>query len=85
VLTSKITILKNTINNDGLEITVKDGEALVPRVVEIATENGIRIEAVVLRQPSLEDVFLHYTGRAIRSESGGELRGEAAGRRRAIR
>jgi ABC-2 type transport system ATP-binding protein len=57
----------------------------VPRVVEIATENGIRIEAVVLRQPSLEDVFLHYTGRAIRSESGGELRGEAAGRRRAIR
>ncbi len=85
VLTSKITILKNTINKDGLEITVKDGEALVPRVVEIATENGIRIEAVVLRQPSLEDVFLHYTGRAIRSESGGELRGEAAGRRRAIR
>jgi len=85
VLASKITILKNSTNQDRLEITVKDGEALVPRVVEIASENRINIEAVVLRQPSLEDVFLHYTGRAIRSESGGELRGEAAGRRRAIR
>ena len=85
VLATKINILRNSRNQDKLEITVKDGEALVPRIVEIATENGMKIEAVVLRQPSLEDVFLHYTGRAIRSESGGELRGEAAGRRRAIR
>jgi ABC-2 type transport system ATP-binding protein len=85
VLTTRINILKNRKNPDGLEITVKDGEALVPRIVEIATENSINIEAVVLRQPSLEDVFLHYTGRAIRHETGGELRGEAAIRRRTIR
>jgi ABC-2 type transport system ATP-binding protein len=85
VLATRINILKNSKNQDRLEITVKDGEALVPRIVEIAAENKIKVEAVVLRQPSLEDVFLHYTGRAIRSETGGELRGEAAIRRRAIR
>ena len=85
VLATKINILRNSRNQDKLEITVKDGEALVPRIVQIAAESRINIEAVVLRQPSLEDVFLHYTGKAIRPESGGELRGEAASRRRAIR
>jgi ABC-2 type transport system ATP-binding protein len=85
VIATRINILKNSRKQDTLEITVKDGEALVPRIVEIAAENKINIEAVVLRQPSLEDVFLHYTGRAIRPEAGGELRGEAASRRRAIR
>jgi ABC-2 type transport system ATP-binding protein len=85
ILATRISILKNSKKQDALEITVKDGEALVPRIVEIAAENKIRVEAVVLRQPSLEDVFLHYTGRAIRPEIGGELRGEAAIRRRAIR
>ncbi len=84
-LVQKIKVLKTSKNQDSLEITVRDGEALVPRIVEIAAENKINVEAVVLRQPSLEDVFLHYTGRAIRPESGGALRGEMAAKRRAVK
>lgn len=85
LLVGKIPILKNHALNDKLEVTVREGEALVPRIVEIAAKSNINVEAVVLHQPSLEDVFLHYTGRAIRAEGNNELRGEMAIRRRAIR
>jgi hypothetical protein len=37
------------------------------------------------REPNLEDVFLHYTGRSIRQDSTKELHGLAAAQRRAIR
>jgi ABC-2 type transport system ATP-binding protein len=53
--------------------------------VEIAAQNNIYIDSVSLREPNLQDVFLHYTGRAIRGDEGGELHGMAAIRRRAIR
>jgi hypothetical protein len=43
------------------------------------------VDAVSVREPTLEDVFIHYTGREIRAEGGTELHGMAAVRRRAIR
>jgi ABC-2 type transport system ATP-binding protein len=85
ILAEKLGIQKTRIVDDKLELVVQDGESLLPKVVETAAENKMSVEAVVLRQPSLEDVFLHYTGRAIRAEGSNERRGEAAIRRRAIR
>ena len=72
--------------NGTLEITAYNGKSLLPRVVEIASQNNIFIESIILREPNLEDVFLHYTGRNIRGEGGGkELHGMAAIHRRQIR
>jgi ABC-2 type transport system ATP-binding protein len=34
--------------------------------MEVAKSAGIEIKSVNLRKPSLEDVFLHFTGRRIR-------------------
>jgi ABC-2 type transport system ATP-binding protein len=69
-----------------LEITVRQGKNLLPRIVETATANNIIIDSISLREPNLEDVFLHYTGRMIRADSGGkELHGMAAIQRRKIR
>jgi hypothetical protein len=53
--------------------------------MELATQNNIYVESFVLREPNLEDVFLHYTGRSIREDSTKELHGIAAARRRQIR
>jgi len=72
-------------SEEGLELTVPRGKALLPRIVDIATRNGVVIDAVSVREPSLEDVFIHFTGREIRAEGGTELHGMAAIRRRAIR
>jgi ABC-2 type transport system ATP-binding protein len=72
--------------NDSLEVTVRNGKFLLPRVMELATKNKIFIESIVLREPNLEDVFLHYTGRIIREEGGGkEPHGISAIKRRRIR
>lgn len=76
---------KAHIVEDGLEVTVKQGKKLLPKIVDLASKYGIDLDSVSLREPSLEDVFLHYTGRAIREEAGGELRGMSAAKRRTIR
>ncbi len=68
-----------------LEITVHNGKAAMPRVMEIAAQNNIYVESLLLREPNLEDVFLHYTGRTIRYDTTKELHGMAAIHRRAIK
>jgi ABC-2 type transport system ATP-binding protein len=68
-----------------LEITVRNGKAVMPRIMELATQNKIYVESLLLREPNLEDVFLHYTGSTIRQDSGKELHGMAAIHRRAIK
>ena len=78
-------ILRANVVAEGLELTVRGGKALLPRIVEAAAKSGIFVEAVSLREPNLGDVFLHYTGRAIRAEGGEELHGMEAARRRRIR
>jgi hypothetical protein len=64
---------------------VRDGKTVMPRIVELATQNNIYIDAISLREPNLQDVFLHYTGRAIRADNGEELHGMSAIHRRAIK
>jgi len=76
---------KNTIVDGALEITVRNGRTVMPRIMELATQNNIYVESILLREPNLEDVFLHYTGRNIREDTSKELHGASAARRRTIR
>lgn len=85
VLARKIDMQKTHIAGDKIELTVRDEKALLPRIVEVAASEKIYIDSISLREPNLEDVFLHYTGRAIRAEGGDELHGLSAIRRRAIK
>jgi ABC-2 type transport system ATP-binding protein len=84
-LAEKMGLTKVRVTEGALEITVRQGKSLLPRIVETATANNVFIESISLREPNLEDVFLHYTGRMIRAESGGkELHGMSAIQRRKI-
>jgi ABC-2 type transport system ATP-binding protein len=76
---------QNHIVEGALEITVHNSRAAMPRIMEIATQNNIYVESLLSREPNLEDVFLHYTGRSIRQDSTKELHGLAAAQRRTIR
>ena len=49
-------------------ITIKDGAGRIPHVLKIASDAGINVLSVDLHRPTLDDVFLSYTGRAIREE-----------------
>jgi len=73
------------LEKDTLEVTVSNGRNAIPRIVELANQNSIYIESIVLREPNLEDVFLHYTGCSIRDDASKELHGLSAIHRRAIR
>jgi ABC-2 type transport system ATP-binding protein len=77
-------VLKTHTSSDSVEFTVQDGRVILPRIVEAAAKASIIVDAVFIREPTLEDVFIHHTGRAIRAEGGSELSGEGAIRRRAI-
>ena len=53
---------------DTVTFEAKDGGKLVPKVMETAIKDGIDIESIEVHSPSLEDVFIHYTGSRIREE-----------------
>ncbi len=59
--------------NNEVFITVRDGEHQIPHVLALASEAGIPISSVSLRKPTLDDVFLHHTGRAIRDRGASEI------------
>ncbi|HEX2948238.1 MAG TPA: ATP-binding cassette domain-containing protein [Armatimonadota bacterium] len=49
---------------------VSHGESVVPEIFEALAEQPARIGTITMKRPSLDDVFLHYTGRELR-ETGG--------------
>jgi len=48
--------------NDKLHVYVDNGGIAVPKLVHLAEEKGLAIKSLSLSQPSLDDVFLKYTG-----------------------
>src|ERR1700674_4257064 len=62
--------LTPTVDDGTLRIEVSDGAAFIPRLVR---DLSAQVTAVTLRRPSLDDVFLKLTGRAIREEQAGAL------------
>jgi ABC-2 type transport system ATP-binding protein len=85
LVTKSLGLEKKQIVDGALEFTVRNGKSVMPRIMELATQNNIYVESILLREPNLEDVFLHYTGRTIREDSSKELHGVAAIHRRAIK
>ena len=57
---------------DTLTITVSDGSAAVPDLIRLLHENKVEVSGLSVASPTLDDVFLSYTGRSIRSEDAAE-------------
>ncbi len=58
---------ENKANTSGLLIVnAKRGRKALPFILHLAEQAGIEIESVEVREPDLEAVFLHLTGRALR-------------------
>ena len=52
--------------NGSQVVLAADSNAALPRLFEVAAQHGRRITNVQIREPNLETVFLHLTGRALR-------------------
>ncbi len=62
--------LEPIVDRGGLRIEVADGAGFIPRLVRELT---VPVTAVTLSRPSLDDVFLKLTGKAIRDQGAGEM------------
>ncbi len=68
--------IKNVSRHENyLDMTVMEGEKKIPDIIRIAGEKNVSIGSVNLHKPSLEDVFIYYTGSTIREEAGEGMRG----------
>ena len=51
-----------------LTIGVERGEEKIPKIFEIAQSQDIKIKSISVGIPTLDDVFLYFTGRSIRDQ-----------------
>jgi ABC-2 type transport system ATP-binding protein len=52
-----------------LTLGVERGEEKIPTIFEIARTENISISSIDVRKPTLDDVFLYYTGRSMRDQN----------------
>jgi ABC-2 type transport system ATP-binding protein len=85
---SKLPWVKAALCHDGIvDVRVEKGEEKIPKIIALAEKKGVKVESVSLRKPSLDDVFIHFTGKTIREQeadslAGMRLRMKVWGRRR---
>jgi ABC-2 type transport system ATP-binding protein len=58
-------------HSNSILLNVKSGEGRVADLVDFADKHGFVITSIDEHEPSLEDVFVHFTGRTIREAEGG--------------
>lgn len=55
-------------DENALSLSAISGEKVIPKLFDMARKRGAEVESVDLHRPTLNDVFLHLTGRGIRDE-----------------
>lgn len=59
-------VQKADVSDHAVTLIVPEAEEVLAPVVTRANELGIKIRSVDIREPNLEALFLHLTGRALR-------------------
>jgi len=57
-----------------LTLGVKKGDEKIPVIIEISQSQNIQIKSISVRKPTLDDVFLHFTGRNIRNQETADMK-----------
>jgi ABC-2 type transport system ATP-binding protein len=58
--------------SNSILLNVESGEGRVADLIDFADAHGFTVTSIDEHDPSLEDVFVHFTGRTIREAEGGE-------------
>jgi ABC-2 type transport system ATP-binding protein len=59
-------VVRVSLEEERITVLVDDSNEVLPRLFEAAARLSSRITSVDIREPNLEAVFLHLTGRALR-------------------
>lgn len=60
-------------SDDGLRIFVTNAEEAAPAILRRVHVEGVQVSGMSMAGPSLDDVFLHHTGRRIRAEEADQV------------
>ena len=63
------TVKKVTTTNEQITVFTSNGTELLPVIFQISSDLGVKIKSTLLTQPTLDDVFISYTGRELRDDS----------------
>ncbi len=69
-LSGKPFVLETKPSDGELAVYVNDGGAAVPGIMQVLGNQGMEVKTISISRPSLDDVFLKYTGRTIRAQEG---------------
>jgi ABC-2 type transport system ATP-binding protein len=58
------------VSGNMLRVKVMKGEEVLPKILQRFTTSGIKVRRVSLSKPSLDTVYLEYTGRSLRDVEG---------------
>ena len=70
LLSGKPFVLEMQPIEEGLAVYVDNGESAAPAILSLLASEGIEVQTLSVSRPSLDDVFLKYTGRTMRAEEG---------------
>jgi ABC-2 type transport system ATP-binding protein len=70
ILTGKPFVIGTKPTDGELAVYVNNGESAIPSIMSLMTSEGIAVKTISMSRPSLDDVFLKYTGRTIRAQEG---------------
>jgi ABC-2 type transport system ATP-binding protein len=60
---------KITVEGNTLRMMTRNGETQLPEALRLLDANGLKAQSILLSKPSLDDVFLKYTGRSLREDN----------------
>ncbi len=68
LLTEKLPTGKIQTQNNSVHLTIKEGEHMMPELLRSLDAKSLEAQTMTLSRPSLDDVFLKYTGRSLRED-----------------
>ena len=68
LLTGQVNYEQIRTTNSAVHLTIKNGERAMPDLLRLLDGYNLQVQGVTLSRPSLDDVFLKYTGRSLRED-----------------
>lgn len=70
LMTSLPQVLSVSEREDLTHIVTKNGPETIGAIMDLARERGVQVRRITVQTTTLDDVFLHFTGRQLRDEVG---------------
>jgi len=61
------------INETSMTVQSSNSTQVIPKIFQVSSEIGVNIDSFVLNKPTLDDVFISYTGHNLRDETNGKF------------